>query len=72
VWAPTCIPLITGSYPVRPIGLEQPVASTSRKVELPPQHPMLPSLLQKGGYATAPVGIFHAGQEPLRSEYDQL
>ena len=50
--------LITGRYQYRlPVGLEEPVNDTTPKdVGLPPNHPTLPSLLKKIGYATTLVG----------------
>jgi arylsulfatase A-like enzyme len=69
--------LITGRYQYRlPIGLEEPLAAPARKVGLPPEHPTLPSLLRKAGYATALVGKWHLGFQPayspLRSGYDRF
>ena len=68
--------LITGRYQYRlPVGLEEPI-SLNRDVGLPPDHPTLPSLLKKAGYATALVGKWHLGRlpkyGPLQSGYDHF
>src|SRR5262249_36520598 len=70
--------LITGRYQYRlRLGLEEPVtvANTSN-VGLPPEHPTLPSLLKKGGYATTLIGKWHMGAlpkfGPLKSGYDHF
>jgi arylsulfatase A-like enzyme len=67
--------LITGRYQYRlPVGLEEPVAL--RDVGLPSQHPTLPSLLKKAGYATALLGKWHLGRlpkfDPIKSGYDHF
>ena len=67
--------LITGRYQYRlRVGLEEPL--TTNPVGLPPEHPTLPSLLRKLGYATALVGKWHLGQlpafGPLKSGYDHF
>jgi sulfatase-like protein len=49
----TRVGLITRRYQYRlRVGLEEPLGTTS-PVGLPPEHPTLPSLLKKAGYATA-------------------
>ncbi len=67
--------LITGRYQNRlAVGLEEPLGR--RDVGLPPEHPTLPSLLGKAGYATALVGKWHLGAPPkygpLKSGYDHF
>ena len=67
--------LITGRYQYRlPVGLEEPIAN--RDVGLPPDHPTLPSILRKLGYATGLVGKWHLGPlpkfGPLQSGYDHF
>ncbi|GGY86789.1 sulfatase [Pseudoduganella plicata] len=67
--------LITGRYQYRLRGgLEEPLAGASDAVGLPPDHPTLPSLLQKAGYRTALFGKWHLGSlpnfGPLKSGYD--
>jgi arylsulfatase A-like enzyme len=69
--------LITGRYQYRlPVGLEEPIAVTGRNAGLPPEHPTLPSLLRKAGYATDLIGKWHLGRlpdySPLRSGYDRF
>jgi arylsulfatase A-like enzyme len=73
----TRVGLITGRYQYRlRIGLEEPLAMPSATVGLPPDHPTLPSLLKKAGYATALVGKWHLGTlpnfGPLQSGYEQF
>jgi arylsulfatase A-like enzyme len=70
--------LITGRYQYRlPVGLEEPIATNSARAPgLPPEHPTLPSLLKKAGYATALIGKWHLGYlpkfGPLQSGYDRF
>src|SRR5215510_9610138 len=61
----TRVGLITGRYQYRlRVGLEEPLATASATIGLPPAHPTLPSLLKKTGYATALVGKWHLGTLP--------
>ena len=57
------------------VGLEEPLAGKT-EVGLPPEHPTLPSLLRKAGYATALIGKWHLGVlpafGPLQSGYDHF
>ncbi len=69
--------LITGRYQYRlPVGLEEPIAGSSGNVGVPPDHPTLPSLLKKQGYATMLVGKWHLGSlptyGPLKSGYNHF
>lgn len=70
--------LITGRYQYRlPIGLEEPLASTTKhQPGLPPSHPTLPSLLKGAGYRTGLIGKWHLGvlpqYGPLQSGYDEF
>jgi arylsulfatase A-like enzyme len=69
--------LITGRYQYRlPIGLEEPLPVTRPDIGLPPEHPTLPSLLKKAGYATTLIGKWHLGTlpkfGPLQSGYDHF
>ena len=72
------VALMTGRYQYRlPIGLEEPLRSTSeRAIGLPPAHPVLPSLLRAAGYQTALIGKWHLGRPPnfgpLLSGYDRF
>ena len=72
------VALMTGRYQYRlPIGLEEPLRSVSeRAIGLPPEHPVLPSLLRGAGYQTALIGKWHLGRPPafgpLRSGYDRF
>jgi len=77
--APVCsatrTALITGRYQYRlPVGLEEPLGA--RDVGLPPEHPTLPSLLKKAGYATMLIGKWHLGNRPnfgpRKSGYDHF
>ncbi len=70
------VALITGRYQDRlRIGLEEPLAGNPN-VGLPPEHPTLPSLLQKVGYGTTLVGKWHLGVlpkfDPMKSGYDHF
>lgn len=70
--------LITGRYQYRlPVGLEEPIPTNSARAPgLPPEHPTLPSILKKIGYATTLIGKWHLGSlpkfGPLQSGYDRF
>jgi arylsulfatase A-like enzyme len=73
VCSPTRFALITGRYQYRlRAGLEEPIGPRV-DLGLPPDHPTLPSLLGKAGYATALFGKWHLGFPPrfgpLKSGY---
>jgi arylsulfatase A-like enzyme len=80
VCSPTRFALMTARYQYRLRGAaEEPInskARTSTVLGLPPEHPTLPSLLQKNGYNTALMGKWHLGYPPafgpLRSGYDEF
>ncbi|HEY6979825.1 sulfatase family protein [Reyranella sp.] len=78
VCSATRVALMTGRYQYRlAVGLEEPIGPTSPgNAGLPPDHPTLPSLLKKVGYATALVGKWHLGFlpdfSPLKSGYDHF
>jgi len=74
--SPTRVALITGRYQNRlPVGLYDPLP-IGTPYGLPPEHPTLPGLLKKAGYATALVGKWHLGWPPsygpLKSGYDEF
>jgi arylsulfatase A-like enzyme len=52
------VALITGRYQYRlRIGLEEPLTPRSpAKLDLPPEHPSLPSILKKAGYQSTLIG----------------
>ena len=76
--SPTRTALITGRYQYRlVVGLEEPIGpNTPKNVGLPPEHPTLPSILKKAGYATELIGKWHLGFlpdfSPLKSGYDKF
>jgi arylsulfatase A-like enzyme len=80
VCSPTRFALMTARYQYRLRGAaEEPInskARTSTVLGLPPEHPTLPSLLQKSGYNTALMGKWHLGYPPafgpLRSGYNEF
>jgi len=63
--SPTRFALITGRWQYRLRGAaEEPLGPGSQGLGLPPEHPTVPSLLRKAGYATALVGKWHLGAPP--------
>ncbi len=69
--------LMTGRYQYRlRLGLEEPLLLNRPDLGLPPEHPTLPSLLKKAGYATMLLGKWHLGQlpkfGPLQSGYEHF
>jgi arylsulfatase A-like enzyme len=80
VCSPTRFALITGRYQYRLRGAaEEPISAGSKgstTLGLPPEHPTIPSLLRKAGYATALVGKWHLGYpphfSPIKSGYDEF
>jgi len=73
--SPTRVALITGRYQNRlPTGLYDPLPP--KGPGLSPDHPTLPSILKKAGYATALIGKWHLGFPPafgpLKSGYDEF
>src|SRR5262245_45082567 len=77
VWTATRAALITGRYQYRlRIGLEEPLDTRTTNVWLPPEHPTLPSVLKRAGYATTLLGKWHLGSlpnfGPLKSGYDHF
>jgi len=71
------VALITGRYQYRlRVGLEEPISGNDPNIGLPPEHPTLPSLLQRAGYRTILIGKWHLGAlpkfGPLQSGYDHF
>jgi len=72
------VALITGRYQYRlRIGLEEPLTPRSpAKLDLPPEHPSLPSILKKAGYQSTLIGKWHLGGlpdfGPLQTGYDHF
>jgi len=69
--------IATGRYQHRLRGgFDEPIASASPKLGLPPVHPTMASLLGDAGYRTALVGKWHMGAlpwfGPLKSGYDEF
>ena len=73
---PLRVALITGRYQYRlPVGLEEP--SGRANVGLPPGHPTLPSLVEKGGlwndaYRQSGIWAVFPSFGPLKSGYDHF
>jgi arylsulfatase A-like enzyme len=80
VCSPTRFALMTARYQYRLRGAaEEPISAGSKgstTLGLPPEHPTLPSLLKKAGYATALIGKWHLGYpphfSPIKSGYDEF
>ena len=69
--------IATGRYQHRLRGgFDEPIASVSPKLGLPPGHPTVASLLRDAGYRTALVGKWHMGAlpwfSPLKSGYEEF
>ena len=76
VCSPSRFAIATGRYQHRVRGgFDEPIASASPKLGLPPGHPTMASLLRDSGYATALVGKWHLGAlpwfGPLKSGYEE-
>ena len=77
VCSPSRFAIATGRYQHRLRGgFDEPIASVSPALGLPPEHPTMASLLRDAGYATALVGKWHLGSlpwfSPLKSGYDEF
>lgn len=77
VCSPSRFAIATGRYQHRLRGgFDEPIASASPALGLPPEHPTMASLLRDAGYATALVGKWHLGSlpwfGPLKSGYDEF
>jgi arylsulfatase A-like enzyme len=77
VCSPSRFAIATGRYQHRLRGgFDEPIASASPALGLPPEHPTMASLLRGAGYATALVGKWHLGSlpwfGPLKSGYDEF
>jgi arylsulfatase A-like enzyme len=77
VCSPSRFAIATGRYQHRLRGgFDEPIASVSPALGLPPGHPTMASLLRDAGYATALVGKWHMGSlpwfSPLKSGYDEF
>jgi len=77
VCSPSRFAIATGRYQHRLRGgFDEPIASVSPALGLPPGHPTMASLLRDAGYATALVGKWHMGSlpwfSPLQSGYDEF
>lgn len=77
VCSPSRFAIATGRYQHRLRGgFDEPIASASPALGLPPEHPTMASLLRDAGYATALVGKWHLGSlpwfSPLKSGYEEF
>lgn len=80
VCSPTRFALMTARYQYRLRGAAgEPISAGSKgstTLGLPPEHPTVPSLLKKAGYATALIGKWHLGYpphfSPIKSGYDEF
>lgn len=77
VCSPSRFAIATGRYQHRLRGgFDEPIASVSPELGLPPDHPTMASLLRDAGYATALFGKWHMGGMPhfgpLKSGYEEF
>ncbi|HEY7913034.1 MAG TPA: sulfatase-like hydrolase/transferase [Blastocatellia bacterium] len=77
VCSPSRFAIATGRYQHRLRGgYDEPIASVSPKLGLPPGHPTMASILRDAGYSTALVGKWHMGGmpyfSPLKSGYEEF
>lgn len=77
VCSPSRFAIATGRYQHRLRGgFDEPIASVTPVLGLPPEHPTMASLLRDSGYATALVGKWHLGSlpwfSPLKSGYEEF
>lgn len=77
VCSPSRFAIATGRYQHRLRGgYDEPIASVTPALGLPPEHPTMASLLRDAGYATALVGKWHMGSlpwfGPLKSGYEEF
>jgi arylsulfatase A-like enzyme len=77
VCSPSRFAIATGRYQHRIRGgYDEPIASISPELGLPPEHPTMASILREAGYATALVGKWHMGGlpyfSPLKSGYEEF
>jgi len=77
VCSPSRFAIATGRYQHRLRGgFDEPIASASAELGLPPGYPTMASYLRDAGYATALVGKWHLGSlpwfGPLKSGYDEF
>jgi arylsulfatase A-like enzyme len=77
VCSPSRFAIATGRYQHRLRGgFDEPIATVTPELGLPPEHPTMASLLRDAGYSTALVGKWHMGSlpwfSPLKSGYDEF